>query len=175
MKKINIVLFEPEIPQNTGNIMRTCVGINAKLHLIKPLGFSLDEKHLRRSALDYFEDLEYEVYENYEDFKTNNDGEYFFLTRYGKKTYSKVDFRNIRDNIYLIFGKESTGVEKSILADNISRCFRIPTTDKIRSLNLSNAVAIVAFELLRQFDFFDLEVTEPETLKGTNFLDNFIK
>ena len=175
MKKINIVLFEPEIPQNTGNIMRTCVGINAKLHLIKPLGFSLDEKHLKRSALDYFEYLDYEVYDNYQDFEMKNDGDYFFLTRYGKKTYSNENFKSSKRSIYLIFGKESTGVEKSILAKNMNKCFRIPTTDKIRSLNLSNSVAIVVFEVLRQNDFFDLEQKEPESLKGADFLDKYLE
>ena len=175
MKKINIVLFEPEIPQNTGNIIRTCVGINAKLHLIEPLGFKMDEKHLKRSALDYFEYLDYEIYKDYLDFEKKNKGAYYFLTRYGKKNYAEIDFKSIKEPIYLIFGKESTGVEKEILAANIDRCFRIPTTDKIRSLNLSNAVAIIVFEVLRQFEYFDLETAEPETLKGKDFLDKFIR
>ncbi|MDL2292925.1 tRNA (cytidine(34)-2'-O)-methyltransferase [Acholeplasma sp. OttesenSCG-928-E16] len=171
--KINIVLFEPEIPQNTGNIMRTCVGINAKLHLIKPLGFSLDEKHLRRSALDYFEHLNYDVYENFDDFTSKNKGAYYFLTRYGKKTYSNIDFKSIDEDIYLIFGKESTGVDRKILSLHIDNCYRIPTTDKIRSLNLSNAVAITCFEVLRQLDFMDLEKMEPKSLKGSDYLDKF--
>ncbi len=171
--ELNIVLFEPEIPQNTGNIMRTCVGINAKLHLIKPLGFSLDEKYLKRSALDYIKDLNYTIYENYQDFSTNNPGQYFFLTRYGKKTYSEIDYTKIEQPIYLIFGKESTGVDRTILAAHMDTCYRIPTTDKIRSLNLSNAVALVAFEVMRQVDFEGLHKYEPETLKGKDFLDQF--
>jgi len=170
---LNIVLFEPEIPQNTGNIMRTCVGINAKLHLIKPLGFSLDEKYLRRSALDYIKDLDYTIYENYADFSSKNSGQYFFLTRYGKKTYSEIDYMKITEPIYLIFGKESTGVDRTILAAHMDTCYRIPTTDKIRSLNLSNAVALVAFEVMRQVDFEGLSKYEPETMKGKDFLDQF--
>lgn len=170
---LNIVLFEPEIPQNTGNIMRTCVGINAKLHLIKPLGFSLDEKYLRRSALDYIKDLDYAIYENYADFSSKNSGQYFFLTRYGKKTYSEIDYTKITEPIYLIFGKESTGVDRTILAAHMDTCYRIPTTDKIRSLNLSNAVALVAFEVMRQVDFEGLSKYEPETMKGKDFLDQF--
>lgn len=170
---LNIVLFEPEIPQNTGNIMRTCVGIGAKLHLIKPLGFSLDEKYLKRSALDYIKDLSYTLYENYTDFESKNKGTYFFLTRYGKKTYSDFDYTKIESPIYLIFGKESTGVDRKILADHLDTCYRIPTTDKIRSLNLSNCVALVSFEVLRQTDFEGLYKSEPETLKGKDFLDQF--
>jgi tRNA (cytidine/uridine-2'-O-)-methyltransferase len=153
--------------------MRTCVGINAKLHLIKPLGFSLDEKYLRRSALDYIKDLNYTIYENYADFSAKNPGQYFFLTRYGKKTYSEIDYTKIEQPIYLIFGKESTGVDRTILAAHMETCYRIPTTDKIRSLNLSNAVALVAFEVMRQVDFEGLHKYEPDTLKGKDFLDQF--
>lgn len=171
--ELNIVLFEPEIPQNTGNIMRTCVGIDAQLHLIQPLGFSLDEKYLKRSALDYIKDLKFTVYENFADFESNNKGTYFFLTRYGNHTYSDIDYTNVEGPIYLIFGKESTGVERSILAKHIDTCYRIPTTDKIRSLNLSNCVALVAYEVLRQTGFEGLYKEEPETLKGNRFLDQF--
>lgn len=171
---LHIVLFEPEIPQNTGNIMRTCVAIGAKLHLIEPMGFKLDEKRLKRSALDYFEYIDYKVYKNYEAFTKENTGRYFFLTRYGKKTYSDFNYKEIEQDIYLIFGKESTGVDKKILANHLESCYRIPTTDKVRSLNLSNCVALVSFEVLRQLDFPDLIKTEPETHKGKDFLDQFI-
>ncbi|MFA5719527.1 MAG: tRNA (cytidine(34)-2'-O)-methyltransferase [Acholeplasmataceae bacterium] len=170
---IHIVLFEPEIPQNTGNIMRTCVGINAKLHLIKPLGFKLEDKYLKRSHLDYFHHLVMEVYENFDDFLSKNKGPFFFLTRYGKHVYSKIDFKNLSE-IYLIFGKESTGVDRHILAAHLDYTYRIPTNDKIRSLNLSNAVAIVSYEYLRQHDFFDLSKEEPKTLKGSRFLEEFL-
>lgn len=169
---VNIVLYEPEIPQNTGNIMRTCVALNIKLHLIKPYGFKLDEKTLKRSALDYLEHLIYEEYDNFEAFEKKNQGEYFFLTRYGKKLYSDINFKNINKDIYLIFGNESYGVNRELLAKNLNKCFRIPTTNKVRSLNLSNAVALVSYEALRQLGFKDLEQFEPH--KGKDYLDNYL-
>lgn len=171
----NIVLYEPEIPQNTGNIMRTCVAIGAKLHLIEPLGFKIDETKLRRSALDYYEHLDYILYPNFLDFQEKNPGTYLFLTRYGKKNYADIDYQALKEPLYLIFGKESTGVDRKLLASHLDNCYRIPTNDKVRSLNLSNAVAIVAYEALRQFEFFDLEKVEPETHKGKDFLDQFIE
>ena len=167
---INVVLFEPEIPQNTGNIMRTCVGTGAKLHLIKPLGFSLDEKSIKRSGANYIDKLNYEVYENYEDFKSKNKGTYYFFTRYGKKPHSDFDYSNKDEDIYLIFGKESSGIDKKILKDNLDRCMRIPMTEDLRSLNLSNCVAIVVYEVLRQQDYRDL--VRHEVQKGENFLED---
>lgn len=172
---IHIVLYQPEIPQNTGNIMRTCVGAGMHLHLIKPLGFSLEEKHLRRSALDYFEHLRYSVHESWEDFVSSNPGTYYFLTRYGEKRHSDIDFKASEQPIYLIFGKESTGIPRELLSENYERCFRIPTTDQIRSLNLSNCVALVSYEALRQLDYPGLITHEPETLKGKDFLSQFKK
>jgi tRNA (cytidine/uridine-2'-O-)-methyltransferase len=165
---INIVLFEPEIPGNTGNIMRTCVGINAKLHLIKPLGFSLDEKYLKRSSANYMDNLDYEVYENYEDFKSKNKGTYYYFTRYGKKPHSSFDYSNKDENIYLIFGKESSGLPKEILREDINHCMRIPMSKNIRALNLSNCAAIVAYEVLRQQDYNDLLRKEPH--KSEDFI-----
>ena len=171
--KINVVLYHPEIPQNTGNIMRSCVGFNAKLHLIKPLGFSLDEKHLQRSSLDYFEYLKYEVYEDFDDFKNKNKGKYIFLTRYGHKSPSSINFKEIDEDVYLIFGAESTGIAYDILKDNLDDCYRIPTTDKIRSLNLSNCAAIMLFLVSEQLNPKDIVIThEPDTLKGENFIDD---
>lgn len=166
---INIVLLEPEIPQNTGNIMRTCAGTYAKLHLIRPLGFSLDEKHLKRSAVNYIQHCDYEIYDDFDDFKNKNKGEYYYLTRYGKNTYSDINFSEIHDDIYLIFGKESTGISKKILKNNLSRCLRIPTNGNIRALNLSNCVALVLFEVLRQNDFPNL--SKVEIIKGEDFLE----
>jgi len=171
---LHIVLFEPEIPQNTGNIMRTCVAIGAKLHLIEPLGFKIDEKRLKRSALDYYEFIDYKVYEDYEAFEKENKGVFFYLTRYGEKTYSEFDYKAIKEDIYLIFGKESTGIEKHILAKHIDQCYRIPTTDKVRSINLSNCVALVSYEVLRQLGYPNLFTYEPETHKGRDFLKQFI-
>lgn len=173
---LNIVLYEPLIPQNTGNIMRTCVGVNATLHLIEPLGFFLEEKHLKRSALDYFPLLKLKVYPNFEAFQVENIGKYFFLSRYGNKVYSEVDYKQYKDKpIYFIFGKETTGVSRPLLAHNFENTFRIPTNDKIRSLNLSNSVSIVVYEYLRQLDFLDLSKEEPETLKGKDYLKQFIE
>ena len=166
---INVVLYEPEIPQNTGNIMRTCVATNSKLHLIKPLGFKLDDKHMKRCAVNYLENLNYEVYENFEDFKSKNKGVYYYLTRYGKKDHISFNY-NTDENIYLIFGKESTGIPKEILKSDLDHCMRIPMTDKVRALNVSNSVAIMVYEVLRQQNFNNLLKTEP--FKGENYLEN---
>lgn len=165
---INIVLFEPEIPQNTGNIMRTCAGTYAKLHLIKPLGFSLDEKMVKRSGVNYIEHCDYTVYESFDDFASKNNGTYYFLTRYGKKPHTSFDYSDTSENIYLIFGRESTGIPKEILRKYLDHCMRIPTNDFIRSLNLSNCVALMLYEVLRQQDFPNLLRTEP--FKGEDYL-----
>ncbi len=168
---INIVLYEPEIPTNTGNIMRTCVATGVKLHLIKPLGFSLDESSIKRSGVNYIDKLDYEVYENYDDFASKNKGVYYYFTRYGKKPHTSFDYSNKEEDIYLIFGKESTGIDKHILKENLDRCMRIPMTSNVRSLNLSNCVAIVLYEVLRQQDYLSLLRTEPH--KGTDFLEKY--
>lgn len=167
---INIVLYEPEIPQNTGNIMRTCAGTGAKLHLIEPLGFSLNEKAIKRSGVNYIEHCDYTIYEDWNDFLKKNQGEFYFLTRYGNKTHSDVDYSNCDKNIYLVFGKESTGIPKEILKDYIDNCYRIPTNDHIRALNLSNCVALVLYEVLRQQNYPNLLRHEP--FKGKDYLNN---
>jgi tRNA (cytidine/uridine-2'-O-)-methyltransferase len=167
---INVVLYEPEIPGNTGNIMRTCAGTNTKLHLIEPLGFSLEDKYIKRSGVNYLENCDYKVYKNYEQFKEENkDGIFYFLTRYGKKPHTSFDYSNSNENIYFIFGKESTGIPKEILKGHLDKCMRIPMNENIRSLNLSNTVAILIYEALRQQDYNDLLRTEP--FKGEDFLD----
>ena len=158
---INIVLFEPEIPGNTGNIMRTCVATGTRLHLIEPLGFKLDESSIKRSGVNYIDKLEYTVYKNWDDFKEKNKGTYYFFTRYGHKPHSSFDYSNKDEEIYLIFGKESTGIPKEILRSDLDSCMRIPMTDNVRSLNLSNCAAIVLFEVLRQQDYRDLLRDEP--------------
>ena len=165
---INIVLYEPEIPGNTGNIMRTCVAVNAKLHLIEPLGFKLDDKTVKRSGVNYIDKLEYTVYKNFDDFLSRNNGEFYFFTRYGKKPHTDFDFTESKKDIYLIFGKESTGIPKEILRNYLDRCMRLPTTANVRSLNLSNCVAIATYEVLRQLDYPDLLRTEPH--KGEDWL-----
>ena len=166
---INIVLYEPEIPGNTGNIMRTCAGTGAMLHLIEPLGFKLDEKSIKRSGVNYIDKVKYKVYKNWEDFLKSNDGEFYFLTRYGKKPYTTFDYSDTSKNIYLCFGKESTGIPKDILKNHLDRCLRIPTNANVRSLNLSNCVAIVLYEVLRQQDYPNLLRTEP--FKGEDWLE----
>ena len=120
---INIVLYEPEIPENTGNIMRTCAGTNSRLHLIEPLGFVLDEKRIKRSGVNYIDKVEYKRYLDNEDFKNNNEGEYYYFTRYATKSYDEIDFSDTTKNHYLIFGKESTGIPKEILHNNLSVLF----------------------------------------------------
>lgn len=168
---INIVLFEPEIPGNTGNIMRTCAGTGVKLHLIEPLGFSLSDNYIKRSGANYIEHCDYTLYDDFNDFMSKNEnGKYYFLTRYGKKPHSEFDYSNKEDNIYLIFGKESTGIPKEILKGHLDMCMRIPMNDQIRSLNLSNTVAIMLYEVLRQQDYPNLLRTEP--FKGEDYLDS---
>ncbi len=165
---INIVLYEPEIPQNTGNIMRTCVATNSKLHLIEPMGFKIDEKHLKRSGMDYIKYLDYKIYPDWETFKQENGGKYIYITRYGNKPPSECAFKAIKEDIYLIFGKESTGIPKEILKENLADCYRLPMVSYARSLNLSNCVAIVVYEVLRQLDYLDL--CRRESIKGEDYL-----
>lgn len=166
---IHVVLYEPEIPQNTGNIMRTCVATNAHLHLIEPLGFTLDEKRVRRSGMDYRLDAFVSTYENYESFLSQNKGDFFFVTRYGQKDPGSVDFKEVKGELYLVFGKESTGIPKSILRAHKENCLRLPMEESARSLNLSNTVAIVVYEVLRQLDYPGL--SKVEAIKGKDWLD----
>lgn len=167
---IHIVLFEPEIPTNTGNIMRTCVATNTTLHLIKPLGFKLDEKSIKRSGVNYINKLNYYVYENFLDFQSKNKGTYYYFTRYGKKPHTSFDYKKSyqEGDIYLIFGKESTGIPREILAKDLEHCMRIPMTKNVRSLNLANCCAIVVYEVLRQLDYLDLLIVEPH--KSENYI-----
>ena len=166
----HIVLYHPEIPQNTGNIMRTCAATNMKLHLIEPLGFSLDTKNVRRSAANYLEHVDYAVYKDYEHFLKENQGDFFYITRYGQKSPDKMDLSSTERDLFLIFGSESSGIPKEILKDQLDKCLRLPMTEKVRSLNLSNTVAILAYEALRQQDFKGLFEYEPEGLKGKDWL-----
>ncbi len=166
---INIVLYEPEIPGNNGNIMRTCAGTGTKLHLIEPLGFSLDEKYIKRSGANYIDKCDYTVYKNYDEFLSKNKGTFYYLTRYGKKPHTSFDYSNTDENIYFVFGKESTGIPKEILKNDLEHCMRIPMNDNIRALNLSNTAAIMVYEALRQQNYPNLLFTEP--FKGENYLD----
>lgn len=159
----NIVLVEPEIPQNTGNIARTCAATGSKLHIIKPMGFTIDDKKLKRAGLDYWHLLGVQYYENLEDFFSKTEGgRYFYSTTKAKHTYAEIDFQ---DNDYILFGKETKGLPEDLLYKNPETSMRIPMIDEARSLNLSNAVAIVLYEALRQTDF--------EHLKGEGELTKF--
>ncbi len=156
----HIVLFEPEIPGNTGNIMRTCVATDTKLHIIKPIGFDLDSSKIKRSGVNYIDKLDYTVYENWQDFVSKNKGTYYYFTRYGHKPHDSFDYTK-EENVYLIFGKESTGIPKEILREDLEHCMRIPMTKNVRSLNLSNCAAICIYEVLRQQKYNDLLFDEP--------------
>ena len=148
---MNIVLHEPEIPQNTGNISRTCAVTHSMLHLIKPLGFSVDDKYLKRSGLDYWQYLDVRYYENFEDFIEKNPGAKIYMaTTKAKKIYTDVSYS---ENDYIMFGKESAGIPEEILLDYKDTSIRIPMYDDLRSLNLSNSVAIILYEALRQQGF----------------------
>lgn len=152
---LNIVLYEPEIPHNTGAIARTCVLTHSKLHLIKPLGFSIDDKHLKRAGLDYWPLLEMEVYENYKDFMDKNKDEtIYYSTTKTSNIYTDVKFK---DGDFIMFGPETRGIPESILDENSEKCIRIPMIKELkRSLNLANSANIVLFEALRQVGFYDL-------------------
>ena len=157
MAKLNIVLYEPEIPANTGNIGRTCVATGTIRHLIEPLGFSLSEKALKRAGMDYWSQLEVERYVNYEDFLQRNPGAKIYMaTTKAKKIYSEASYE---PDCYIMFGKESAGIPEEILVEHPEECVRIPMIGETRSLNLSNSVAIVLYEALRQnqFDHMKLE------------------
>ncbi|MGD1821704.1 MAG: tRNA (cytidine(34)-2'-O)-methyltransferase [Pleomorphochaeta sp.] len=154
---LHLVLFEPRIPQNTGNIIRTCAVIGAHLDLVHPLGFSIDEKHVKRAGLDYFDKANVTEWENTETFLKAKKGEklYFFTTK-AKLSYHQANYDSQGDT-YLIFGREDKGIEEQILVDHENECVRIPMKKELRSLNLSNSVAIAAYEYLRQIDFVGLE------------------
>ena len=128
----HIVLFEPEIPQNTGNIMRTCQATNTTLHLIRPLGFSLDDKELKRSSVNYAHNISFNIYNSFNEFKDKNKGEYIFLTRYGLRPHTALDYSDKNKDYYFILGKESTGIPLDILKDNIDNCVRIPMSENVR-------------------------------------------
>ena len=155
MAKLNIVLHEPEIPANTGNIGRTCVATGTRLHLIEPLGFSLSEKALKRAGMDYWKDLDVTTYLDFEDFLEKNPGaKIYYATTKAPQTYTDVHYE---EDCYIMFGKESAGIPEEILVEYEKSCIRIPMGQDIRSLNLSNSVAIVLYEALRQNNFAGLQ------------------
>ncbi len=166
---INIVLVEPEIPQNAGNIVRTCAAIKAKLFMVKPLGFILDDKHFKRAGMDYFDIASITVADSFQEIlDANKDAEFFYASTKAKNIYSDVTYP---DGCFVVFGKESRGLSENILKHNYERCVRIPMSEDARSLNLSNSVAIIAYEAMRQQGFASLE-TKGE-LTGRVECDNY--
>ncbi len=156
--KINIVMVEPEIPQNTGNIARTCAATGAKLHLVKPLGFSIDDKYLKRAGLDYWDKLEIEEHDNLHAFlnKYKMNKNMFLASTKSKQTYADVDYTQFEE-IFILFGKETKGLPEDLIENNMEQAIRIPMKEGLRSLNLSNSVAIVVYEALRQNNFNELQ------------------
>lgn len=154
MPELNIVLVEPQIPQNTGNISRTCAVTGARLHLVRPFGFEISDKHLKRAGLDYWDKLDITYYDNLADFfEKNKNGCFFYFTTKSKQVHSEAQYP---DNSFLIFGREDKGLPESLLYENSETCVRIPMRNELRSLNLSNSVAIAVYEVLRQWDYPDL-------------------
>ena len=154
MAILNIVLVEPEIPANTGNVARTCAATGTRLHLVKPLGFSVDDKHLKRAGLDYWSLLDISYYENLDDFfEKNQGGNFYYFSTKALNRHTDVSYP---DNAFLVFGKETRGLPESLLLKNRDNCVRIPMIEDARSLNLSNSVAIAAYEVLRQWDYPEL-------------------
>lgn len=154
---LHIVLYQPEIPANTGNIARTCAGTNTHLHLIRPLGFSTDDKMLKRAGLDYWPSVNITYYDSVEEFyEKNAGGSIYYIETFGTKPYSDFDFSNPDEEIYFMFGKETTGIPKSLIEGHEDHCLRIPQSNNVRSLNLSNTAAIIIFEALRQQGFINM-------------------
>lgn len=154
MHNLNIVLVEPQIPQNTGNISRTCAVTGARLHLVRPLGFEVSDKHLKRAGLDYWDKLDITYYNDLTDFfNKNSDGNFFYFTTKGRRIHSDLSYP---DNAYLVFGREDKGLPEDLLYANPDACVRIPMRNELRSLNLSNSAAIAVYEVLRQWDYPDL-------------------
>ena len=157
--KLNVVLVEPEIPQNTGNIARTCAITGAKLHLVHPLGFKIDDKTLKRAGLDYWDKLDIEEHINFKEFLKKykpEENNMFFVTTKGKHVYSEPNYKDM-DEVFVLFGKETKGLPEDILVKYIDKTIRIPMRPTLRSLNLSNSVSIVVYDILRQKDFENLE------------------
>lgn len=154
MPVLNIVLVEPQIPENTGNIAHTCAVTGARLHLVRPLGFEVTDKHLKRAGLDYWHLLDITYYDNLDDFFAKNSGPFFYFTSKGRHRHTDVTYP---DGSYLVFGREDAGLPERLLFENPDHCVRMPMRKGVRCLNLSNSVAVGVYEALRQWDFADLE------------------
>ncbi|MGD6819174.1 tRNA (uridine(34)/cytosine(34)/5-carboxymethylaminomethyluridine(34)-2'-O)-methyltransferase TrmL [Metabacillus sp. 113a] len=154
---LHVVLYQPEIPANTGNIARTCAATNTVLHLIRPLGFSTDDKMLKRAGLDYWEHVNVRYHDSLQElFDEYAAGEFFFLTKHGKQAHTVFDYTDLQKDYFFVFGKETTGLPRDLIDENMDRCLRLPMTEHVRSLNLSNTAAILVYEALRQQNYLDL-------------------
>ncbi|WP_106498165.1 tRNA (uridine(34)/cytosine(34)/5-carboxymethylaminomethyluridine(34)-2'-O)-methyltransferase TrmL [Lentibacillus sp. Marseille-P4043] len=155
---LHVVLYQPEIPANTGNIARTCLATGATLHLIHPLGFSTDDKMVRRAGLDYWKHVDIREYDSIEElYATYPNGNFYYIENFGTKYYTDYDYSNTEEELFFVFGRETNGIPKSLLEGKEDRCLRIHMTDKVRSLNLSNTAAIIVYEALRQQGFANLK------------------
>lgn len=160
---VHVVLYQPEIPANTGNIARTCAATDTTLHLIRPLGFSTDDKMLKRAGLDYWQYVNIVYYDSLDEFfEKNEGGEFFYLTKYGKIPHSNFDYSVEDKDYYFIFGRETTGLPDDVIQNNLDRALRIPMNENVRSLNLSNTAAILIYETLRQRDYPGLHRELPK-------------
>ncbi|CAI8775770.1 putative tRNA (cytidine(34)-2'-O)-methyltransferase [Bacillus velezensis] len=154
---LHVVLYQPEIPANTGNIARTCAATDTTLHLIRPLGFSTDDKMLKRAGLDYWEFVNVVYHDSLEElFEAYENGKFFFITKFGKKPHTSFDYSNTEEDFFFVFGRETSGLPKELIENNMDRCLRLPMTEHVRSLNLSNTAAILVYEALRQQNYRDL-------------------
>ncbi|PPE04513.1 RNA methyltransferase [Entomoplasma ellychniae] len=170
-KKVNVVLFEPEIAQNVAAIIRTCVATNSVLHIIEPLGFIFKKEELNRASAGTFDLVDYKLYDDWNDFESQNKNiNLYCISRYGKNTHSDYDFNENNEEVFVMFGKESTGIDKQILKENFDKTFRLPMTEQTRSINLANTVGIVVYEILRQWDYPGLSKTEVQ--KGADYIMN---
>ncbi|MFD6007691.1 tRNA (uridine(34)/cytosine(34)/5-carboxymethylaminomethyluridine(34)-2'-O)-methyltransferase TrmL [Bacillus subtilis] len=155
---LHVVLYQPEIPANTGNIARTCAATNTTLHLIRPLGFSTDDKMLKRAGLDYWEFVNVVYHDSLEElFEAYEKGQFFFITKFGQQPHTSFDYTDLDEDYFFVFGRETSGLPKNLIQNNMDRCLRLPMTEHVRSLNLSNTAAILVYEALRQQNYRDLK------------------
>ncbi|MBJ3804041.1 tRNA (uridine(34)/cytosine(34)/5-carboxymethylaminomethyluridine(34)-2'-O)-methyltransferase TrmL [Bacillus subtilis] len=155
---LHVVLYQPEIPANTGNIARTCAATNTTLHLIRPLGFSTDDKMLKRAGLDYWEFVNVVYHDSLEElFEAYEKGQFFFITKFGQQSHTSFDYTDLDEDYFFVFGRETSGLPKDLIQNNMDRCLRLPMTEHVRSLNLSNTAAILVYEALRQQNYRDLK------------------
>nr|WP_285842857.1 tRNA (uridine(34)/cytosine(34)/5-carboxymethylaminomethyluridine(34)-2'-O)-methyltransferase TrmL [Metabacillus litoralis] len=151
---LHVVLYQPEIPANTGNIARSCAATNTTLHLIRPLGFSTDDKMLKRAGLDYWEFVNVVYHDSLDElFEKYKSGEFFFLTKFGQQPHTTFDYSDLNKDYFFVFGRETTGLPKDLIQSNMDKCLRLPMTEHVRSLNLSNTAAILIYEALRQQNY----------------------